>query len=290
MSFIQQIIDQLATANRCAYSPEGPWAAEPTALACLALTTHNNHEAALRLANQLVDSQDSNGAVCALAERDTPAWTTSLAILAWTTCDQVTFASNIKRAIDWALVTQGKPADRHPDVGHDPSILGWSWAADTHAWMEPTCMFVIALKAAGFHGHNRTREGVRMIADRLLPAGGCNYGNTMVLGQQMMPQVQSTGLAMLALAGEENKDPRVVASLDYLQNHIDPETTTSSMCYGLLGLTAHGRRPQRATDFLREAYGRELARGTSEYKLALLSLAASEERELFPGIQSEATA
>ena len=33
----------------------------------------------------------------------------------------------------------------------------------------------------------RTREGVRLLRDRLLPDGGCNYGNTTVLGQTLSP-------------------------------------------------------------------------------------------------------
>lgn len=277
MNIIQQPIDQLCAAERCSYSPAGPWAAEPTALACLALEIHNEHHSALRLANQLAAAQQPNGANGVFAEQDTPAWPTSLAILAWIACDRELFADQLERAVKWSLATQGKPADPNPQVGHDPSILGWSWAADTHAWMEPTCMFVLALKAAGLRNHSRTREGVRLITDRLLPTGGSNFGSTLVLGQATLPQVQSTGLAMLALAGEENNDLHVGASLDYLEHTIGPETTTSSMCYGLLGLTAHGRRPLQAANFLQQAFEREMSRGTSEYKLAMIALASHDD-------------
>ncbi|WP_197530673.1 hypothetical protein [Bythopirellula polymerisocia] len=284
MNVIKQTIEQLASADRCAYSPTGPWAAEPTALTCLALEIHNQHQPAIRLAKQLADAQDSNGSIGALADHDTPAWPTSLAILAWLACAQKAFADNIRRAVDWSLATYGKPADPTPQVGHDPSILGWSWAADTHAWMEPTCMFVLALKAAGIGKHSRAREGERLIIDRLLPTGGSNYGSTLVLGQATLPQVQSTGLAMLALAGEENSDPRVEASLKYLEETLGPMTTTSSMCYGLLGLTAHNRRPPQADDFLQQSLEREVSRGTCEYKLALISLAALKDLAIFPGV------
>src|SRR2546428_787916 len=81
-----------------------------------------------------------------------------------------------------------------------------------------TAMHVLALKAAGHRDHPRTREAVRLLIDRLLPGGGCNYGNTIVLGQELRPQLQPTGLAMLALAGETDPDGRVAMSLAYLKS------------------------------------------------------------------------
>jgi hypothetical protein len=140
--------------------------------------------------------------------------------------------------------------------------------------MEPTSMFVIALKAAGLSDHERVRDGVRLVTDRLLPNGGSNYGSTLVLGQATLAQVQSTGLAMLALAGEANTDPRIDLSLQYLEASIGAETTTASLCYGLLGLTSHDRRPPHAKAWLASALDRELSRSASAYKLGLLALAS----------------
>lgn len=265
-------IKHLRSIDRCGYRADGVWTAEPTALACLALASHGEHTAAERLAQQLANVQQANGAVTANSESDSPAWTTSLAILAWLAGDD--FQENIDRAVEWTVNTHGKPAPKNPQIGHDPTILGWSWAAETHAWMEPTCMFVIALKAAGLGSHTRTREGVRLVTDRLLPTGGSNFGSTIVLGQPTLPQVQSTGLAMLALAGEANTDQRVEASLDYIAENLQPTTTTASLSYGLLGLTAHNRRPPHAEALLAGAWEREFARGPSAYKLALLALAS----------------
>jgi hypothetical protein len=280
MSISTKCIERLRNTDRCSYSADRAWAAEPTALACLALTAHGENTAALRLARQLADVQLQNGSVTANSESDSPGWTTSLAILAWLACED--FDTNIDRAIDWALATHGKPAPMNPQIGHDPTILGWSWAAETHAWMEPTCMFVIALKAAGLGDHPRTREGVRLVTDRLLPTGGSNFGSTLVLGQATLPQVQSTGLAMLALAGEAITDPRVAKSLQYLEASLNPATTTASLSYGLLGLTAHNRRPPHAEAWLAGALERELTRGASAYKLALLALAGIPDKSWLP--------
>ncbi len=188
----------------------------------------------------------------------------------------------IERAIRWSLKTHGKPAPRQPHIGHDTTIDGWSWAEDTHSWLEPTCLFVMALRAVGLGDHSRVRDGVRLIADRLLPDGGANYGNTMVLGQLLLPHIQPTGLAMMALADEAMHDDRISKSLDYLAAALQPEeeTTpvmpTASLCYGLMGLAAHRRRPIEADAWLKTAYARESRQKPSAHKLALLALAASD--------------
>jgi hypothetical protein len=267
-------IDHLRKLDRCGYAAYGAWAAEPTALAVLALQAHQEPTAAHRFADQLATAQLSNGVVTTTGEKDSPAWTTSLAILAWLAAEEQKFQTHITRAIEWSLDNHGKPAPRNPQIGHDPTLLGWSWAANTHSWMEPTCMFVIALKAAGLGDHARVREGVSVVVDRLLSTGGSNFGSTVVLGQPTLPQVESTGLAMLALAGEDINDPRIEKSLQYLEQNINPRTTTASLCYGLMGLTAHSRRPENAEALLAAALNRELIRGPSAFKLALISLAS----------------
>ncbi len=121
-----------------------------------------------------------------------------------------------------------------------------------------------------------------MITDRLLEKGGCNYGNTRVLEQATLPHVQSTGLAMLALDAQTQSDPRIARSLDYLLKKLNKSTATASLCFGLLGLTAHGRRPAVAKQLLSHALDRELERGTNCYKLALLSLAGNEKTSWLP--------
>jgi hypothetical protein len=203
-------------------------------------------------------------------------------MLSWLACDRDAFADNIRIALDWALAEHGKPQERNSQVGHDTTLLGWSWAVKTHSWLEPTAFFVLALRAAGLDDHARTREGVRLIADRLLPEGGCNYGSTMVLGQYTLPQVEPTGVAMLALTGEQITDPRVEKSLAYLEANVSGDTPTSSLCYGLIGLTAHNRRPALTEQWLAAALERELSRDTGAFKLALLTLASVHDRSWLP--------
>ena len=136
-------------------------------------------------------------------------------------------------------------------------------------------MFVRALRTVGQSDHPRTTEAVRLLVDRLLPSGGANYGNTLVLGQELLPHVQPSGVVLWALEGLSIDDQRVQRSADYLLQNLGPATTAASLAYGVLGLSAVGRRPYEADEWLRAAAERELAGRPSFYKLALLSLAMS---------------
>jgi hypothetical protein len=196
-------------------------------------------------------------------------------MLAWQQVDRTKYADAILRATQWALSARGTTTQRKEQIGHDTALVGWSWADGTHSWLEPTAFFVLALKATGHGDHPRTREGVRMLVDRMLPDGGCNYGNTIVLGQPLLPHVQSTGIALWALGGEQVNDRRIGLSLDYLERLLADRTATASLCYALLGLAAHGRRPPDADRWLEAAFRRELEHRPNCYKFALLALAAT---------------
>jgi hypothetical protein len=289
MSPLAKNLPLLARASTWSYQVGGPSASEPAALTALALACHGDFEAAKRPAHWLAEIQARDGAVGVVASQTTPAWATSLAILAWNflgkLTEQACFADCQDRAIRWSLAARGTTSARQAHVGHDTTLAGWSWADNTHSWVEPTALFVMALKTVGLAEHPRTREAVRLLIDRLLPEGGCNYGNTVVLGQTLLPHVQPTGLALAALAGEVASDPRIEMSLLYLERELSGETTTASLCYGLLGLAAHGMRPAQATGWLATALDRETSQETSCYKLALLALAASDQLDWFSPVE-----
>jgi hypothetical protein len=67
----------------------------------------------------------------------------------------------------------------------------------------------------------------------------------------------------------------VAKTIDYLEAEIANQTATASLCYALLGLAAHGRRPPASEDRLSGAAERTLHRAASTYRLALLALAAA---------------
>jgi hypothetical protein len=278
MDFTTALLDDLAATDCWAYQIGSVSAAEPTALAAIALLLDNRVDAACGPLDWLVRAQASEGSVGVTATERSPRWPTALAILAWKNHRDSTgmprFDGCIDRAVRWALSAKGGTTGRKRQIGHDTTLVGWSWVLNTHSWIEPTALFVLALSAIGQAEHPRTREAVQLLVDRLLPSGGCNYGNTIVLGQELVPHVQPTGLAMLALAGHGVDDPRLGRSLDYLEKTLGPNEATASLCYGLMGLTAHDRRPTQADDWLAEAWQRTKPGDRSPYKQALLALAA----------------
>ena len=286
MDVVAEGLNLLKEEKSWGYHYTGPLATEPTALACLALAAYGEHSLAATLAESLVEIQTPQGSVGVTRELEMPAWTTSLACLAWLTIDRTQprtrFSESCQKGLEWLLSVKGKTIPKNPQIGHDPTITGWSWAADTHSWMEPTCLAVLALKALGRESHPRTREGVRMIVDRLLENGGCNFGSTVILGQATLPQVQASGLAMLAIADESTNDPRIERTLQYLENELNEKSSTASLCFGLLGLTAHQRRPPHSDKMLEQVFQRELRGETSCYKMALMLLASCQDLHWLP--------
>lgn len=269
------LVDQIEQHTPGGYAPAGPLAVEPTAWAALALVAAGRNDVADRAAQWLVAQQLPDGAVPVTAGADGPHWTTSLALLAWQQIDARRFAQNIDRAAEWLLATKGKTNPQHPYIGHNTMLVGWSWAANTHSWLEPTAFATMALTAAGYADHPRTREGLAILVDRLLPGGGCNYGNTQVLGQTLIPHVQPSGIALWALAGQPVDDPRIALSLDYLEREVTRPTGCASLAYALISLTAWGRRPNAAAAMIEGALQRPTTAGCC-YKLALLALASQQ--------------
>lgn len=283
---LQQLRDFVAL-GQWGYHPTGPKAAEPAAFAALALCANDMHQEAATLSSWLAELQAPTGAVGVMKDQDTPAWPTSLAMLAWRAHDQATatarFEQACRRALDWTLQTQGKVLPKRRQIGHDTTLLGWSWAENTHSWLEPTCFFVLALNAMGQQQHPRTRSGVQMIVDRLHQTGGCNYGNTIVLGQSTLPHILPTGLAMLALADHAPTDPRMERSLEYLERVITEPAATTSLCYALLGLTAHGRRPPNTAVLLQNAFQSDADQQSHNcLKMALLCLTSRPDLDWLP--------
>lgn len=270
----EELLNRLAKQFPGGYSETGPIASEPTACGTLALAEAGYLKAAQRGGHWLRKQQSASGAVGVTSSQETPAWTTSLAILAWQAIHTATagsaYEANIQRATRWALETEGRTTEQKPEIGHNSMLVGWSWAADTHSWLEPTAFFVRALRTVGQGDHARVREGIRLMVDRLLPDGGANYGNTRVLDQYLLPHVQPTGIVLWSLAEEKIDDPRIGRSLDFLQESIGQPLGVASLCYALLGLSAYGRQVPTAEVLLSEAASRDQH---STYKLALLCLA-----------------
>lgn len=270
--WLPEALGRLEARPACGYHPGQPPDAEPTALAALALLRHQRHaEAALQW---LADAQHSDGRVATAASHDAPGWPTALAVLAWQASGA--WPSLQARGVDWLLAARGRPEPNSRQMGHDMTLVAWSWVEHTHSWIEPTAMAVLALKAAGHSDHARVREAVRLLWDRQLPDGGFNYGNTQVLGQWLRPHLAPTGLALAALADEPEARPRLHRSCEYLERELSGDTPAVSLSYALIGLGACDRSPRGAARWLASADARQQELGArSPWAAALLCLAAA---------------
>ena len=147
-------------------------------------------------------------------------------------------------------------------LGHDATLQGWPWVDGTYSWMEPTAINVLALRSADQAAHSRCREATKMLLDRQLPEGGWNYGNTTVLGHVLRPHIQSTGLALAALADETAIRPKVSRSVEWLEHALSANTTTTPRSViALLGLLEHRVWPKRGRQMAFVGLQRNLLRG-----------------------------
>jgi hypothetical protein len=273
-TWLQTALAQLAQSPVCGYLQNQAAATEPSVIAALALSGHGMSVAAAPVLDYLAAAQQADGSVGVREKEPTPGWPTSLAVIAWQHFDATRYQSRIDKALTWISGLHGKSIERSAEMGHNTLLDGWPWAEGTHSWLEPTAFHLLAYRAANQANHPRAKEAIKLLIDRQLPSGGCNYGNTVVLGQILRPHVQPTGIALLALAGENDPSGRLEKSITWLTWSLNTRTTASSLAWALLGLIANGREVANAEELLAAAAKRVEAHDRSPHKFGLLALAA----------------
>jgi len=259
------------------YSPGTAPCAEPTSLACLVLSSRETEADIERRGLALLSRlTHPDGSVSVALNIDAPCWTTGLAVLAWFLSRNkaaLRYRPQIEKARDWLLHARGKTIEPNPTVyGHDTTLTGWSWVENTHAWVEPTAYAILALRAVGQGDHPRVQEGIQMVLDRAIPGGGWNYGNPRVYGNTLRPFPGPTGIALTALAGQPSNS-RIEEGIAYLSHELRRVRAPMSLAWGLIGLTAWGRRPDEAAVWLEECAKRALLSSPNAMYDALLLLA-----------------
>jgi hypothetical protein len=268
---IASLNERVLTNGGFAELPKNMYRVDSTAWAVIALTlagaSDENVVAAARA--RLAASQLQDGRVSISEEHPSAFWPTALAVLAW----QRSAAQRKAHALatSFLLNTAGKPSKKTPEgpIADDFTIQAWPWIENASAWVEPTALAVIALRTAGHETHPRAREAVRMLMDRQLPHGGWNYGNTVVYGSELYPQIGSTGIALAALAGQvDGAETR--KSLDYLTNSTPHCRSPFSLGWALIGLSAWGGKPGQSSAWIVECLDQQRKYGV--YGTSILSL------------------
>jgi len=205
---------------------------------------------------RLAQSQLPDGRVPLSAVNPAAYWPTALAVLAWQkSTGQV---DSVQRAVAFLIDNTGLHFAKTKDSvsEHDTEIKGWPWVENTHSWVEPTSMAVLAFRSSGQGEHPRVLEAVRMLLDRQLPSGGWNMGNISAFGKELLPLPESTGHALTALNSFTNTEV-VQKSLDYLNKIIQDLRTPLALAWGLFGLTSWSRTPENYRRLILETLERQ---------------------------------
>ncbi len=102
-----------------------------------------------------------------------------------------------ERALDHLERIAG--ANAVADPGAPP--YGWPWTQGAHGWIEPTAWGMLALRAGRPQAAARIADGLAVLRDQECVGGGWNYGTREGFGVDQPPFVQTTAVAVLAVAG-----------------------------------------------------------------------------------------
>ena len=268
--WVNQVKDRVRPDGGFSPHPRGRYRPDATCWAILALMGDPaNRDLLARARSRLAADQLPDGRVSISPDHPEAVWPTSLAVFAWRQSPE--HRENQARAADFLINSRGKHWPRTADApsAHDTNIKGWPWIADTHAWAEPTALALMALKIAGYGGHQRVQEATRLLLDRQLPRGGWNYGNTLVYDQELRPMPLSTGIVLNALQ-DQTSLATIQRSLTYLQSRVVGLPTPRSLGWSLLGLGAWRARPEPSPDWIYACLKNQARYGA--YDTAALSL------------------
>lgn len=276
-SSLQHLIARAVLGGGFTDRPGGLYRPDATAWAILALKCSDTGGDLLDPArSRLAKDQGEDGRIGISADHPEAFWPTPLAILAWLGSPHHREAQ--AQAVEFLLRTTGRHWQKSSNdpLGHNTLLKGWPWISDTHSWIEPTALAILALTAVGRSGHARVMEAIRMLLDRQLPHGGWNTGNTTVFGRELYPAPETTGAALHALAGRVPRE-QVQGSLDYLIGKLGRLRTPIALGWSLLGLGSWGALPTSAPTLVAESLDRQKRYGnydTASLCLLIISLLA----------------
>lgn len=166
-----------------------PSEAEPTALAALALDDE-------RASAWLAGHQRPDGSFAVEAGPYVNDSATALAALA------LGSGPEGERALDHLESTRARRVPSTDAIPIAPSAIGWAWATGTSSWVEPTARALWALRVAR-PTSAAAEDAVAFLRDRETVGGGWNYGNRVVLDEELPPFAQSTAVALIGLRGSD---------------------------------------------------------------------------------------
>ncbi len=254
------VVPALMAAVASAQNPDGGWGysgpvswTEPTALAVLAcLAAQAEPRCVQRALGLLRRLRRSDGGWPPTAGGGQSTGGTALAVLA---LDRAGALAGDPRPLQWLLRQTGRDSAwvtrirefmlgvRGEYAGRDP---GWPWFPGTAAWVVPTAMTILALRAWPDPGvqpqvNERIESGRKFLLARVCRDGGWNHGSSRALGYESDSYPETTGIALLALRGVDA--PEVSRAVERARRHLRDCRSPSGAAWLQLGLLAHGESP-----------------------------------------------
>ena len=175
-------------------------------------------------------------------------WTTALVAIALRFIGAPT--APIEKSTRWLLHSKGREGHwfwkwkfRTVDraVQFNPDKYGWPWFPDTVSWVIPTAFSLIALKHCTQCSTesivNRIHLGKDMLRDRSCPQGGWNAGNGIVFGSALIPHIDTTAIALIALT--EANDAIANQGLKWLRRAFINCPSAYSLAWSTIAFTMH---------------------------------------------------
>jgi hypothetical protein len=198
---------------------------EPTALAALSLRDD-------RAKRWLVEHQREDGSLSIEAGPYVNDSATALAALAFDP------GSDRELALDYLEASRAARVGSTAATPIDASAIGWAWATGTASWVEPTARALWALRVAR-PSSPELAEAVGLLRDRESVGGGWNYGNRVVLGEDLPPFAQTTAIALIGLSGYdadlEARGLRVLRRLWRIESAGGLSLATTLVAFRVLG-------------------------------------------------------
>lgn len=257
------------------YRPSGSSWTEPTCLALLALRRLAGPQVGRGFAWLSLQRRSDGGwgPRPGIAEST---WVTSLGLLALHSAGRL---NRDDAAIRWLTEVAGAESGWMVRLrtyllggsdGIDSSKRGWPWFPRSSAWVAPTAMALVALERVhrsflSVDLLKRASEGKAFLLSRRCADGGWNHGSSRALGYDGPSYPETTGMALLALAGEA----QAAQSINKALEHLSRCRSVESWSWLRMGLwaqkaNASAQRPQLRIHDTRDA---------SLYLLAEASLA-----------------
>lgn len=250
--------------------PSGGWSFMASAQASIEATCFVGlalaHADASHAGQLLLRTQRRDGAWPAFIGDPDASWTTALAVSTLSALNDSSPAR--QRAVAWLLNTRGreghwlwrwkfKISERR--VQFDPDKFGWPWITGTNSWVIPTAFTIIVLKqftacTRPSMAEGRIRTGVDMLLDRACVGGGWNAGNRVVYGVPLVPHIEPTAVALLALQ-DEPRTELIRQSLVWLKARTAELPSASSLAWAILALFLYQEQIRELKERLRGIVG-----------------------------------